>query len=353
MDLAEIAAELYGLPTSEFTATRDAHVKALKAAGQKELAKTVGALRRPTVAAWMLNQLVRELPATGGQLHELGAALRDAQAALSGPALRQLSQQRQQVVSMLAGQARGIAAASGQKVTDDLLREVETTLNAALADPAAAVAVASGTLTHSTTYAGLGFPISDEVATPTGSAGVVAAPLDLGAARERKAEQRDQQAEATKQEEERKAEAGRRAEAERNADDERKAEEERKAESERKAEEERNAEAERAAAGAAAAAAAAALESAQAEAQSAQDELDRRDEQLDEATAALDAARDEVDRIAAELAAAKDRAADSRGAVESVRHARDATRTRRDETREAARALRAGCQPPAPADAQD
>ena len=57
--LEQVADELYGLPPGEFTEARDALVKRLRADKERDLANQVKGLRRPTVAAWALNQLVR------------------------------------------------------------------------------------------------------------------------------------------------------------------------------------------------------------------------------------------------------------------------------------------------------
>ena len=59
-ELIEQAAEdLYGLPPGEFTRARDARAKELRTGGERDAANAVKALRKPTVAAWALNQLTR------------------------------------------------------------------------------------------------------------------------------------------------------------------------------------------------------------------------------------------------------------------------------------------------------
>ena len=55
----QAAEELYGLPPGEFTRARDARVKELRTEGDREAADAVKGLRKPTVAAWALNQLAR------------------------------------------------------------------------------------------------------------------------------------------------------------------------------------------------------------------------------------------------------------------------------------------------------
>lgn len=149
-----IADALYAVGPKDFVSARDARAKELKDAGDKEAAAEVKALRRPTVAAWLANQLVREHADEMTALLDLGAALREATATLSGPELRQLSRQRNEVVQALVRQARRLALADGQPVADDASRGLEDTLNAALADEAAAETVMTGRLTEALRHTG-------------------------------------------------------------------------------------------------------------------------------------------------------------------------------------------------------
>lgn len=102
----------------------------------------------------MLNLLVRDQPEVGEQLVALGGELRRAQQELSGPALRQLATQRQQLVGALVRSARKVAAEAGHKVTQAVAYELEQTLHAALADPDVAAEVGSGRLTRATMRTG-------------------------------------------------------------------------------------------------------------------------------------------------------------------------------------------------------
>ncbi|MBA3620110.1 MAG: hypothetical protein H0W56_11070, partial [Acidothermales bacterium] len=58
MRLSDIAAELYQLPPADFVAARDEHARTLRRAGARELAEEVRRLRRPALAAWLVNLLV-------------------------------------------------------------------------------------------------------------------------------------------------------------------------------------------------------------------------------------------------------------------------------------------------------
>ncbi|MFI5780249.1 hypothetical protein [Nocardia sp. NPDC051570] len=156
MRLEDVLRELYGTDPGEFVRARAAQVKAARASGDKDLATAIGALRRPTVAAWAVNLLAREAAQEVGGLLNLGAALRDAQRSLSGDRLRALTAQRQQVVNALSHKAGELAAAHGRPLGEPVLREIGRTLTAAVADSAVADQVRGGTLTAAATYEGFG-----------------------------------------------------------------------------------------------------------------------------------------------------------------------------------------------------
>jgi hypothetical protein len=59
MPAENYVAELLGGPLNEFTGRRNAKVKELKQAGQRELADEVAAFKKPPVAVWAVNQLTR------------------------------------------------------------------------------------------------------------------------------------------------------------------------------------------------------------------------------------------------------------------------------------------------------
>ena len=156
LNLAQVADELYGLPPSAFIQARDERADQARAAGDKDLAAAIRKLRRPTVSAFVVNLLAREAPGQVDELLELGASLREAQQALAGDRLRELSAQRRRLVTGLAQEARRLAEQAGQPLAAQAEREVQETLEAALADPAIAEAVRSGRLTTALSYAGLG-----------------------------------------------------------------------------------------------------------------------------------------------------------------------------------------------------
>ena len=170
MDLDQAAAELYALTPAEFTGRRAELVAAARAAGDREAGRAIAAQRRPTVAAWLVNLLVRDQqPGRSGSdggsrdqgdrladLLRLGVDLRAAQAALDGARIRELSRQRPALLGALVQRARELAGPAGQQVGAGVQRELEETLAAAVADDRAAQAVSSGLLTRALAYAGIG-----------------------------------------------------------------------------------------------------------------------------------------------------------------------------------------------------
>lgn len=165
--LQAAAEELYGLMPDEFTGRREALAKEARTDGDPDAAKAIKALRRPTAPAWLVNLLAREHGEDVDRLAGLGEKLRQAQSALDGPRIKQLSADRTVLVEALSRQVRELATARGQNVTAAVERDVEETLRAAVVDPRAADAAASGQLTRALSYAGLGeVDVSEATATP-------------------------------------------------------------------------------------------------------------------------------------------------------------------------------------------
>ncbi|MEU6349934.1 hypothetical protein ABZ896_11470 [Streptomyces sp. NPDC047072] len=194
MDLDAVADELYALPPGDFTAARDQRAKDARAAGNRELAEQIRRLRRPALAAWAGNLLARERPEEAERLLQLGEALRTAHRDMDGEQLRELSAQQHRLTFALARQAGELAAQAGQRISDDVRQEVQNTLHAVLADPAAAEQWARGRLTKPLS-APVGFPATSQQPDSAPAArraarspGEVA---DLDSVRERRREQQE------------------------------------------------------------------------------------------------------------------------------------------------------------------
>ncbi|HEU4349537.1 MAG TPA: hypothetical protein VFR35_17300 [Actinoplanes sp.] len=148
---------MYESPPDGFVAARSAAIADAKKAGDQEAVKRLTALRKPTVAAWLVNLLALRRPELIDQLVELATALRTAQRGLQGDQLRELTNQRRQIVSALVTEARKLAVAEDRSMASKLpLGEVEATLTAAMAEPEIAAQVRTGRLIRAATYAGFG-----------------------------------------------------------------------------------------------------------------------------------------------------------------------------------------------------
>jgi hypothetical protein len=144
--LIAIADGLYALAPEEFTEARDGQVEQARGEGRPDVAKFIKTWRRPKTSAWLVNTLARKRADQLSQLYGLHAALREAQQRGAGDELRALSRQRRTIVDGLVSEARSLADNAGHQVSESVVREVEATLQAALADPRAGDAVRTGRL---------------------------------------------------------------------------------------------------------------------------------------------------------------------------------------------------------------
>ncbi|MDX6367721.1 MAG: hypothetical protein QOK30_2797 [Nocardioidaceae bacterium] len=166
MDFDAIADELYGLAPEDFTGARNERVKQARADKDRPLADRIASLRKPTMAAWVTNALVRTHGEEVELLLELGRELRDVMADIEGDELRELTRQRYQLVSALVQQARSLAQARGRRITDEVAQAVRTTLEATLSDQDSADAVAGGRLTDGLQVSGFSAPSPGDATRP-------------------------------------------------------------------------------------------------------------------------------------------------------------------------------------------
>ncbi len=141
--------ELYALDPNDFVAARNDLVKGLKKAGDKALAAEVAKRKRPTPAAWAVNQLTRHHRAEVEELVRMGEALRDAQdRALAGDEpgdLRQAGRARRDALARLVDRADRLLVERGGAAGAHA-GEVASTLEAASLDAEAGATVLSGRL---------------------------------------------------------------------------------------------------------------------------------------------------------------------------------------------------------------
>lgn len=143
--LEDVARRLYALPFDEFVPARTVAAKDA-APSDRPLSQAIRELPKPSVAAWAVNMLTHHQPEAVQQLKDLGQTMQDAQASLDAAALRELARERRKLLGEAVSAARLAAEGRGRKISGAVATEVEETLRAATADPAAAAAVQSGML---------------------------------------------------------------------------------------------------------------------------------------------------------------------------------------------------------------
>jgi hypothetical protein len=156
VDLASAADELYAGSPDDFIERRKALVTQARAAKDRQLATAVGALRRPTRSAWLVNLYARQAPDELGALLDLGEALQAAQEQLSGPDLRRLSAERGKALAAATRRAVELGRDHGYDAPEAARLEVSQTLQAALSDPEVAAQVRAGTVAQAQAYGGFG-----------------------------------------------------------------------------------------------------------------------------------------------------------------------------------------------------
>lgn len=161
MDLDEAVAELYAAPLEDFVAVRTRLAKG----AERGLAKEIRALRKPTVTAWLLNQLGRESPEVVDAVGMLGGRMRAAQAAADMSALREARPERDRLIRDVVLAVREVADQHGRSLSTAGEDEVTATVIAALADEQSQAALGSGMLVRALSYSGFGeVDVDDAVA---------------------------------------------------------------------------------------------------------------------------------------------------------------------------------------------
>ena len=160
-DDAEAIDALYALDPSDFTAARNALVKQLKAEKRKDDAAVVAALRRPSSAAWALNQVAREVPALVTAALDAGARLSEASSGDPAAFRAATADERVAVAALVKAAARKL----GSGPTPGALA---ATVHAAELDDAVADQLRRGVLDtdHQRTGLGFGFGLGDDGGSP-------------------------------------------------------------------------------------------------------------------------------------------------------------------------------------------
>ncbi|GGM37577.1 hypothetical protein ACFQBY_17805 [Promicromonospora citrea] len=159
-DLDDAVDALYAGPLDEFVAARDAAARQAAGDGDRLGARRIKRLPKPTVAAWVVNQVVRDRPDEIAVLTDLGDELRAATAERDRARIRALDHLRRERVEGLVRSVRDAGEVGGRAVSQAVLDRLAETLTAAVMDADAGTAVRAGRLTRALQH--VGFGIVDE-----------------------------------------------------------------------------------------------------------------------------------------------------------------------------------------------
>ncbi|UTT58921.1 hypothetical protein [Cellulosimicrobium cellulans] len=163
-DVDALVDELFALPLGQFVVARTAASKQVKASGDAVGAERVSRLAKPTVAAWVVNQVARQRPDDVAALVALGDALRDATADRDRTRIRTLDRLRRERVDRVVGELRDAGEIAGRAVSATALDRLAETLTAAVMDADAGALVRAGRLSQALQH--VGFGIVDEGGEP-------------------------------------------------------------------------------------------------------------------------------------------------------------------------------------------
>ena len=124
---------LFKLPLGEFTPARNALAARLKKAGQQARADAAKAVPKPSVAAWVVNQLYWRHRGPFDRLIEAGDRFRQVQSAQqtrNSAAVREQLEARREAQAALVRIAADVLRDGGYSGTRDMLRRVTSTLEA-------------------------------------------------------------------------------------------------------------------------------------------------------------------------------------------------------------------------------
>ena len=120
--MSDPADELYAAPLSAFTAERKRLAAARKAAGDPEGAREITGRKKPTMSAWVVNQLYRRAREDIDALFAAGAKMRKGDLAATGA--------QRAALARLRGRAAGILEEDGHAASESTLARVQQTLHA-------------------------------------------------------------------------------------------------------------------------------------------------------------------------------------------------------------------------------
>jgi hypothetical protein len=151
---------LYALSLDEFTVARDELARTLRTEGEREAAREVKRLRRPSLAAWALNQVRRDDPRGVEQLIAAGERLRDATERLltagEREPLERATAEERRLVKALARHAERQLVGAGHPASAAVQSKLLATLRAAASDAEARESLSVGRLVRDYEVSDLG-----------------------------------------------------------------------------------------------------------------------------------------------------------------------------------------------------
>jgi len=151
---------LYALPLEEFTGERDELAKRLRKDGDRDAAAEVKALKKPSVAAWAVNQVRRDRPEDVRSLLEVTEELHRVYAGLSSAGARErlaeAADMQRGLIRSLVRCAEQLLEAGGHSASEQTLGKVADTLRAAALDEELREQVSAGRVVKEQRAAGLG-----------------------------------------------------------------------------------------------------------------------------------------------------------------------------------------------------
>lgn len=160
LDLDAVLDALYTRPLEEFVAARAAAAGQAGGSGDELAAERVKRLTKPSVAAWVINHVVRDHPDEIAALADLGDELRAATRDRDRGRIRALDHLRRERTDALVRMVRETGEVGGRSVSSAVLDRLTETLTAAVMDPDAAAAVRAARLSRALQH--VGFGIVDE-----------------------------------------------------------------------------------------------------------------------------------------------------------------------------------------------
>jgi len=152
--LTDAIDELYAIDAEDFMARRKALTAAARTAGDREAARAITALRKPTRSAYAINRLIRADRSAGTELTTLAAELRRGERSVDAQVLRELADRRRGLVNDLTDRAFAVI---GEEGTAGLREEVANTFRAGLVDTEVTNQIKAGCLLRSVEWDGFGF----------------------------------------------------------------------------------------------------------------------------------------------------------------------------------------------------